>query len=202
MFVRHGYDYGVRRLPEALQRLFVPGVVDYDPDVEGQKIGENGEVLLGTRCGPSRFELSALVHEMSHLVEIDDRRVTLPGWGLRIKSSVVVGGQRYFEPRTTQATARELRVVAYESNMLHSCGIARSLRQLVRALTILPDFILLPGRCERDRLNWCETQVGRLVEQEHFSVPSFEQEWWRKIEVIRRRLQRRRRRARLGMALP
>lgn len=182
-----------KSVPKKLRDLFVPGVVEYDPDVEGQRIRDSGAVALGSRCGPDAFDLPALIHEMAHLVEIDDRRVTHYGWGLRITTCVVVANRRYEEPVSIQAVRRELRVLAFQANVQYAVGMHRGTDDLVRGLTFVPGFTLVSAWSDAERLVWCAGQIERMRHLDAYSYESFEREWHRKVGVIQRRLKRRRR---------
>jgi len=184
-----------KTVPKKLRDLFVPGAVEYDPDIEGQRIRDNGAVALGSRCGPDDFDLPALIHEMSHLVEIDDRRATSFGWGLRITTCVVIANQRYEEPTSVQAVERELRVLAYQTNVQSAVDMHRSIDDLLRGLVFVPGFALVNGRSDAERLVWCAGQIERMRHLDSYSYESFECEWHRKVGVIQKRLKRRRVRA-------
>lgn len=65
----------------------------------------NGNLIFGAVTG----EPDDILHEMAHMVEIDDARCLDPGWGLTLPP-VEVCGRTYFEASTFSPCAREIRV--------------------------------------------------------------------------------------------
>lgn len=79
---------------------------------------------FGVRAGP-QYSFSNMAHEIAHAIELTDsewKRVTSDDWGLKIRSYVKVGGVRYEEPRTMQASARECRVFGIQKHILEKSG--------------------------------------------------------------------------------
>lgn len=82
----------------------------------------DGVMLFGWRVGPSK-DVDGVVHEMAHLIEIDDARCHLPGWGLWVRQTYIPGHPPFAEPHTFQACAREIRVVAIQKVIFESLGL-------------------------------------------------------------------------------
>tara|TARA_R100001132_G_C3273357_1_gene95438 strand:- start:3082 stop:3618 length:537 start_codon:yes stop_codon:yes gene_type:complete len=92
---------------------------------------------LGGRAGISH-DLNNLIHEMAHMIEIDDARVHLRGWGLTCLTVVEVMGVEYMEPVTPQATLREVRTFAIQKvisdHIGHPVDVRKDLAVLVKWL--------------------------------------------------------------------
>ncbi len=170
------------------------GPVRYEASLEGQDV-RDGVVYLGDRAGPGRSQ-SDLAHEMSHFVEIDDARMLIRGWGL-IFPRVEVCGQLCDEPVTLKMTERELRVIAYQANLLSAAGAEVNLLKLVRPLVFVPDFHLVPmedgrpGHLAKDvayedrepsRLRWLRNRVLEL--RTVHTMERFRHEWNRKVTLL------------------
>jgi hypothetical protein len=91
-----------------------------DPEVRGIVI-----------CGRSTWlesakpELGNVFHEMAHLIEIDDRRVRQPNWGIRLGKWVPWAGTPmggFYDMTSTQAIQREVRVMAIQAVVTEHCG--------------------------------------------------------------------------------
>lgn len=168
--------------------------VVYRPGLEGQWV-ENGRIIIGERAGPSR-SITNLVHEMSHFVEIDDARMCAFGWGLK-RPQVVICGQVCNDPKTMQMTERELRVIAYQANVLEFIGKPLNILYNVGALVYVPDFFFVPledGRNpweaedvaykdkEPSKIRWCRNRVQTL--RAEFTLERFFSEWDRKVTIL------------------
>lgn len=138
-----------------LDALFLAGnPVSSRASLEGARIDAEG-IVLGMRAGPFS-DISNLVHEMCHLVEIDDDRMTMRNWGLHSSSrlAAAASGQPWFGPVTDQALRREMRVWAYQWNVSMALGLpgATSIADLVRPAVFVDGFMNYPGETEKDRL--------------------------------------------------
>lgn len=193
-------------IDEAIQKrivdeFFVGSEITYRPGLEGQRV-EEGHVVIGDKAGPGR-DLGNLCHEMSHFVEIDDRRMGRPGWGLRVPE-VWVFDRMCCEPTTMQMTAREMRVIAFQANLMEYLGIQGQLEGAVQSMRFMPDFYMVPEeeprtdvKSYRDydatRLRWISKRVEELRKVHTLDV--FLSEWSRKNKVLRRRLTKKRKAA-------
>jgi hypothetical protein len=140
---------------------------------------------------------------MSHFVEIDDGRMTQYGWGL-VAPKVWVYNRFCCEPVTKKMTERELRVIAYQVNVLESLGLPDRPIYSVRSLVFMPDFTHIPledGRSaygddaptweemdsrakDESRIRWMVNRVGQL--RAEYTLERFDREWDRKVEVLER----------------
>jgi hypothetical protein len=171
--------------------------VRYEPGLEGQRVDPAGVIYLGDRAGPSR-DFTNVAHELSHFVEIEDRRLQISGWGLRVPT-VEIWGTVCTEPRTHQMTDRELRVQAYQANLLEALGVRPDVPDMVRCLQYMPDFHMIPledgrmayaegspklplSKVDRSRFRWMANTVKEL--RKHFTFERFRSEWARKIALL------------------
>jgi hypothetical protein len=173
--------------------------VQYQDDFEGQKVLNDGTIVIGNKAGPSSYNtISNTCHEMSHLVEIDDARMRCYGWGLKYPE-VWVYDRTCIEPTTHQITDRELRVMAYQINLLEYIGVKYSVEDTVSVCQYLPDTAFVPIEDNRQpygdnyeaveaegididasQQRWRVNQVNRL--RNEFTIDRFISEWNRKIE--------------------
>lgn len=172
----------------------------YKPGLEGQFVDRDGVIYVGNRAGPTR-DLSNLAHELSHFVEVDDTRVGFYGWGLKAPEKWILG-HRCCEPITMQMTERELRVIAYQVNLLESLGSPSRPRTFVRSLIYMADFIYVPledgrsaygddaptfeemGPREKDesRIRWMTRRVEAM--RSEYTLERFDSEWTRKLNLL------------------
>lgn len=156
-------------------------------------------VFVGDRAGPENH-VTNLCHELAHFVEIEDYRMTRYNWGLTVPSVYIVD-RLCVEPRTTQITEREIRVAAYQYNLLNYIGCKRTIKNLVSSYQYLPDFMLVPledgtmpygeegkitklpyEKIDKSRLKWIENRTRDILKD--YSVDRFISEWERKIKIL------------------
>ena len=189
------------------EEFFEGAALKLDWGVEGQQVRE-GSVIVGAKAGPNIHESHAC-HALSHFVEIDDERCGQYGWGLKVPE-VWVFDRMCVEPATHQMIDRELRVIAYQVNLLAylgakeddldrsqlyldavSAGGAPAAVALVTSLRFMADWCMLPRRGRDQHSNdvsrvvWCARRVERLRRQKKYGIESFRREWKRKNEVLR-----------------
>lgn len=175
--------------------------IDWTPS-PAQRIDEAGRVVLSPWAGPEAT-ISNLVHEMSHFVEIDEPRMTEFGWGLRVPE-IRIADRICLEPTTCQATERELRVMAFQANVLDYLGFPRSVCDIVEALDWMPDWVFIPiedgssafgddrthklpyNEVTKSQKRWCAKQVEAL--RSTFTLERFIAEWTRRNELIKQNL--------------
>jgi hypothetical protein len=178
--------------------------VQYEEGFQGQNVFEDGTIIIGNRAGsinwPGSYLISNLVHEMAHLVEIDDARMRCDGWGLKVPE-VWVFNRICCEPTTRQITEREIRVTAYQVNVLDYLGEENSVDDIVSSLDYLPDTCYVPledGRepygdnykvVQAENINikesqqrWRVNEVNRL--RKEYTLERFISEWHRKIKWL------------------
>jgi hypothetical protein len=149
---------------------------------EGQQVKGNN-LLLGTKIGPNLHDLSALIHEMSHLIDINDKRVLKPGWGFFYGQSIEIMGRTYKEPVTYRASLRECKVLAIQQKIQESVGITADSKELIRPLQFMNDWCLIPGKTDEDRYTFL---IERLNEySKNIDLEYILSEWNRKQEILR-----------------
>lgn len=127
--------------------------------------------------------------------------MTSYNWGLTMPT-IVICGTVCNEPNTRAMTERELRVTAYQMNLLESLGAPTKAPRLVSALRFMSDFIHVPledGRPafgdgsptgaevnyrEKDesRVRWLVKRVTEL--RAEYTIERFDREWSRKIALL------------------
>lgn len=168
-----------------------PIVVDWDFH-HSQKV-EDGKLVLGPWAGPSQC-ITNVIHEMGHLVEIDDARILAHGWGLHVPMTECLG-REYPNPVTPKACMREVRVFAMQWQLQNFLGIKTEIRELVRLNRFLPDFCFVPKEGEQEgesydepRLRYLERRLLEYVKGK-YTLEFFNREWSRKNELLRRSLE-------------
>jgi hypothetical protein len=177
-----------------------------DPVVQGNRILENGVISFGASAA-LHIKNENLLHEMSHFVEVDQRRMAMHGWGLRCKTKVKVMGQYYNEPRTCQATLRECRVIAYQANLAELFDIPHDVVDFARALQWMSDTAFVPLEdgtrpyCEgashgldsvqirESQHLWCVAQIAKF--REELTAGKFLAEWYRRRDILDKRFKKR-----------
>lgn len=66
------------------KHFFNTEFVKYKVGLEGMTVSDTGTIIMGNKAGPLYFSIKNLCHEMSHMVEINDERMRMRGWGLKI----------------------------------------------------------------------------------------------------------------------
>lgn len=171
--------------------------IGYSPNLEGQFIDENNVIWIGDRAGPE-IDVSHLIHEMCHFVEIDDVRMREPGWGLKVPR-VWVFDRYCIEPTTIQMTERELRVMAYQFNVMQFLKLGVTPLELAKPLRWLPDNTYVPledgtrawsengpklnyAQTCKSQVRWMANQISELSRV--FTLERFESEWNRKVQLL------------------
>ncbi len=185
------------------EEFFTTEFVKYKSGMEGQCVSNDGTIFIGNRAGPitwpPSFNVSNLVHEMSHLVEINDERMRCYGWGLKLPE-VWVYDRMCVEPTTHQITDRELRVMAYQANVLQYISASYSVRNLVGPLEYLADTTFVPmedgsapyGENRNRELNGSETKASQMKwrinevnrYRKEYTLDRFVSEWRRKMNWL------------------
>lgn len=172
--------------PEVLANIqsefFKNSVIQLQTDREGQSV-DNGNVIIGCKAGPS-LEVSNLLHEMSHLVEIDKPRLTQFGWGLKNGTFWQIGNQSGYVPHTNQSVLREMRVWAFQYNIEQHLGINTTIKELVSAATYLPAFCYMG---KTDKLRFSAIAKGVKKDLKKYSYKVFVKEWFERVEYLENR---------------
>lgn len=183
-------------LPRVLEDFFPEGSpVVFNPEqFETNKILDDGRVSLGWRVTWFSRGTDNLFHEMAHFVEIDERRMSQPSYGLKVPR-VWIYDRFCSEPRTMQISARELRVFAYQHHIHEHYGIPTWRNKATDLLSWLPDYHLIPGRGFRrndTHTNWILAHYDRLVRSKKYQFQVFREEWDRRLVILAKRIKKRR----------
>lgn len=126
-------------------------------------------MIFGCRAGPASwqdsYEISNLLHEMGHFLEIDTARMGIPGWGLRHRQ-VYLMGRIFDEPVTCQGTMREARVMGYQIALGRLVGFEADLAETVEPLRNMSDFCFVPADPEVKDYNLSRLLTLGLVANE------------------------------------
>lgn len=144
--------------------LFLPDL----PAVSTRE-GYAGNGVLGARAGPD-IGFEHVVHELAHGFELLEsgrpEAFLRRGWGLTIKTRVVIGGENYEHPVTTQASDREARASGIQLRLLQAVdhpaakGFVRNQSEMLAKH--MPDWIL-GGKTEEERVQ----HRARVIRQAH-----------------------------------
>lgn len=122
--------------------------------------GYRGNGVIGARTGPMDcLDFENVAHEMAHAIEILEcgraSALARSGWGLRIKSSLEVMGEVFYEPTTMQATEREARVCGIQLRILEAVGHPDAEGFIERHASVLerfmPDYVF-GGKSSEERV--------------------------------------------------
>lgn len=163
--------------------------------IEGARVVD-GVLRLGTRSGPEPICRFAVMHEMCHLVEIDDARATVSDWGLSLGRYRSLAGHYWWEQRTSQCVERELRVGAWQWSLCLETGHTQNREEWVnyycRILRFLPfePLCVLAAEEQVDAVSETTIQDAlkrnllRKIESGDFCRDALRAEWARKLGVV------------------
>lgn len=128
---------------------------------------------FGATAGPN-IDIDNLFHEISHAIDFvlcsdDIESRTLGGrYNFNVKM-VAINGRFYEQVETDQCTMRECRVFAIQMKLRHMLGFKNSLENMAsdyaRLTVWLPDWFLIEGKDESERVNWCKDHIIKLYHQ-------------------------------------
>lgn len=184
-------------LNDSIFPLFFSGnedVVQPDMTMSGQQI-KSGVVLLGLKLA-GVFEVDALLHEMCHLIDIDDQRANKPAWGLKHGKYMAFGRGSWWEKKTSQAVYRELRVGAFQFNLGAYFGFYEDFTKFsedyANDLWNMPTdtvsiFLSEQGKIfsKDDFVIAVSDKLREMVNKPEYSFDAIQDEWERKMEVLR-----------------
>lgn len=168
-------------------------------DKEGNWIEDN-RFMLGTWAGPSK-DIYNLIHEIAHMVEIDDKRCHLPGWGLKYPPEFYWPGHGMVSNgfNTAKAIYREARVLGIQEVITKHYGIVWNRSYSVSSLKYIDGMCFIPPRYPEnpkdDTLSYDEREKRRMAYLYRFVIRearkhTFESvlaEYGKKIGIIRKR---------------
>ncbi len=116
--------------------------IKFVPSLTGMEAGLGQSLQLGGRAG-LEVDLSNLLHEIGHLIDIDDARVIQQGWGL-FYPEIAVGGRNCQAPETSKAVLREVRVIAWQDLLAEQVGFKSDPKEFIKSLRWMADFVFIP----------------------------------------------------------
>lgn len=131
------------------------------------------DYTFGAATGPS-IGIDNLFHEMGHAIDFvlngdDLKRRTLGGrfhFDVKMKS---FNGKLYEQVETNQCTLRECRAMAIQMKLMHMVGFKTDLNSMAQnyaRLTVwLPDWYLVEGDSEKQRIEWCKDYILKLYHE-------------------------------------
>lgn len=146
------------------------GISDHPGFRLDQNLSGYRDYTFGCRAGPGRKNLLDLAHELAHAAQFGPRyfryRASEHGFIFRVRK-VYLLGRYYDDPRTAQATIRELDTFAYQAHLLEFAGIKLNRDHLfhyaARILTrFMHDWAFVPGADDAQRELWCVQKAQEL----------------------------------------
>jgi hypothetical protein len=136
----------------------------FNPQLEGYR-----DYTFGCRAGPSVSAVNGF-HELAHAAQFgpDSFRYRATEAGFRFKTREIwIGSHHCLDPRTDQATRRELETLAHQLHLMHCAGYKVRPRpffaKAVKAMWFMPDWYNVAGDDDQDRAKHCVA-----IAQEHF----------------------------------
>lgn len=125
---------------------------------------------FGAVTGPA-IAISSIFHEMAHAIEFvlsgDDIQARTEGgkYNFFVKK-IALNGQLYEQVETSQCTSRECRTFAIQIKLMHMVGFKTDLERFAaysaKLTTWLPDWFLIDGDSQSERVNWCKNHIIEL----------------------------------------
>jgi len=167
------WPWNSQRLPDELREFFAHSpVFSYTHDTVGQWTHSRGMFIGGG--GIPSAEVDGVIHELAHLVEIDDGRCHLAQWGLASREAMGA--------RTRGGIDREVRVAGYQM------VVTRSLLHRDVAWTVFASIANLPG-CEfipsTRPVRWVRDQAEEFARGIDYGI--FRAEFDRKLRILETR---------------
>lgn len=153
------------------KELFTSKYLVLENNLQGQYIDASTIIHVGDRFGTKYHDASAVLHELAHFVEININRIHLNSWGLHIPK-ILVSDIRCTHCTTHQCTDRELRVHAYQSNLMQYFKLEEDVDAVIRALSLLPDARLVPIEDGSDP--YCDDRLNKLS---HSEIKQSQHKW-------------------------
>lgn len=149
---------------------------------------------FGAVTGPA-ISISSIFHEMAHAVDFvlsgDNLEERTLGGRFRFNVRMIpLNGQLYEQVETSQCTERECRTFAIQLKLMHIVGFKTNLELFAaysaKLTTWLPDWFLIEGDNESERVNWCKNHIIDLYNNlnEKVIIDGF-QKWLDDINIIK-----------------
>lgn len=125
------------------------------------------DYTFGCRAGPGRASVRNLAHELAHAAEFGagafSRRCFMGSFRFKVRKVKVID-QYHAEPRTCNATRRELRTFALQLHLMQHAGERVNAQAFTRnaadsIVRFMHDWWNIPGDSEQSRKRWCAQQI-------------------------------------------
>lgn len=189
------------------QNFFVGNPVVIDIELEGQRLDDQRNIILGCRAGPS-LGVDSLLHEMAHLAQLEEKRIAkrpFYNWDFDYGKHWEISGQSGYEAQTDQSVLRERDVWAYQFSLLKHYGISckddhhdeeeSEIYALVSSVVYMEAFFLyckkvVPQEIEdyKEREELGIQHLAKEVEslsQSVFAYEKFCEEWNKRMELLK-----------------
>lgn len=133
-----------------------------------QKYCKDGCVYLqGSAASGLEPDVDTAIHELAHLIEIDDLRMTLPiGWGFKYGKWIDCIYNRqggWYERKSKQHIEREARTWAIQYQLSQYFGIDKTVCETVNSAIYLPDFYVWYGIEDKEAIQTFAVEVENLI---------------------------------------
>lgn len=170
-------------------------IVGHSMEFHATRIHDNRFVFSFWEGSPVA-ELEMLVHEMCHMVEIDDARCTIPGWALGTGKWTYIPGHGEVSEgmRTTKAIEREIRVMGFQVVLCKHYGFSYDTYELAKLMKWIDGIqFYYPPRRKRGKMSYTELEEYAVrhiqdrieAQAQQVTMDQFRQEWARKMDLLR-----------------
>ena len=184
-------------LPDVLDRLFAGRLnrIRFDLKTKEMTILPSGRQIFPISTGGNSRPLGSiehLVHEMSHFVEIDEKRMHKLHFGLTPGNPPSTGDS---EKRWEKIRERELRILALQCNVLerldpsteilenHIVAEVRALSQMIPHARRAYGSAYIYGE-EGTLISCIRKSLESMRQTIEFSFENFEHEWFRRMDIV------------------
>jgi len=185
-----------QQLKEIIQNYFAPhNEVIVKNNLAGQKVIDN-RYVIGMCAGPSK-DIDNLLHEMCHLVELEENRLIKrppSSWGLSYGTFWQIGSRWGYETFTDDQVKREQRVWAYQlslySHVNNQTANFDNSFELVRSAVFLNSWLYYQPFEEKtykneDRINKLAEETLNMSNTEEYSYEKWLCEWNTRIKKLK-----------------
>ncbi len=178
--VRNSKWFNSPQQDKMMDLLFKDSPIIINWNLEGMRVTTDKRIILGGMAGPSRCP-SYICHEFCHMIEIQDKRMLKPMWGLTMPRQYIMG-REYCNAQTCQGALREARVAALQYQFQKHIYITNSIKEIFNSFQYLPDWCYVPGKNDNERHSYL-IKYGKKYLKDH-DINWFFKEWKRKKKIL------------------
>lgn len=141
-----------------------PFIIDWSGNRLGEAVKNNVVISSDMEEG--------MVHEMSHLVEINKTRMFLPYYGMKNSTSA-----------TYSDVLREIRVHCYQYNLCQAIDMPYTISAKQWGLSFVRGFKFVPGSSNEDKYSFLNSHINSIIHK--FTIDKFFSEWYSKSNIVR-----------------